>query len=254
MIIYIDGKFKKSSKEELRQLTPGIVEGKGVFETMRVVKGSISDKEEHLKRLHRGLKRFGISRRVTSIFLQEVSDNLLKRNKLSHARLRLSVTKHGGKIHVVLVMQKIGALKTSYALYVSPVCRPLNSFTHLKSIRYELFRNALLEAQSKGFDEALLLNHRGHVVETATANIFWVKGKVLYTPSQACGCLNGITKGRALSLARQLGLKIRKGKFSLKHLLGADAVFLSNAVMGIKPVSRLLFKRFKISKLLIVQN
>ena len=200
MIIYTDGKFKEVSKKELHQLTPGIVEGKGVFETMRVVKGTILDDEEHLKRLHRGLKRFEIARQMAPSFLQDISEKLLKRNKLNHARLRLSVIKMGKKISITLVAQRMGMLKNVYAICVSPVQRPLNSLTHLKLIQYGVFRKALLEAQSRGYDEALLLNHRKHIVEAATANIFWLKGKTLYTPSQACGCLNGVTKAKILAL------------------------------------------------------
>ena len=252
MIIFLNREFKRISKEELHSLSPGILEGQGAFETMHVVEGNILDQENHLNRLHRGLSRFGIARKITSSFLQETTKKLLKRNKLKNARLRLSVTKYRGKINVILVAQRIGTLKKSYSLCVSPTRRPLNSLTHLKSIRYEIFREGLMDAQSKGYDEALFLNRHHHIVEASTANIFWLKGKTLYTPSQSCGCLNGITKRKILDRARQLGLKIRKGTFTLKHLKSAEAVYLTNSLIGIKPVSRLEGQRFKIFKLLMV--
>ena len=69
----------------------------------------------------------------------------------------------------------------------------------VKSLDYELFAEAFVKPKSQGFDEALLLNRRGHIFEASRANIFWVKDKVLYTPPLSSGCLNGITRQQVIN-------------------------------------------------------
>jgi branched-chain amino acid aminotransferase len=106
----------------------------------------------------------------------------------------------------------------------------------LKSLDYELFAQANAQARSKGFDEALLLNRNGTIFEASRANIFWIKDKVLYTPPLSSGCLNGITRRQVVKQARSLKISVKEINLTPEILKNSDAAFLTNSLIGIKPI------------------
>ena len=101
-------------------------------------------------------------------------------------------------------------------------------------------------AVRKGFDEALFLNTQGQVAEGCVANIFWVKAREVYTPAVACGILEGTARARVIQQCLELGMPIHEGSYRPEELFDADEVFLTNALMGIMPVSRLEDKLFNL--------
>jgi branched-subunit amino acid aminotransferase/4-amino-4-deoxychorismate lyase len=92
------------------------------------------------------------------------------------------------------------------------------------------------EATSAGADEALMLNTRGDVACAAAANLFWLKDDVLNTPALACGVLDGIVRARLLAGS---SLPVREVRAGLDEVRAADAVYLTNSLIGVRAVSRL---------------
>ena len=114
---------------------------------------------------------------------------------------------------------------------------PLNRLFSHKTLNYLGNIVAKREARKKGFDEVLFLDTDGRVAETSCHNVFWVKGKKLFTPSSECPVLPGITREIVLRSAKQLGYEPVCGGFPLEELLSSDYAFLTNAVAGIVYVS-----------------
>ena len=113
----------------------------------------------------------------------------------------------------------------------SPLCR-------VKSLNY--LENILQHEQAirQGYDEAVFLNTQGQVCEGAISNIFWFKDHQLCTPSLDCGLLPGIARQKVIAMCTELGMNISEGTFSLDDLRNADAIFLTNSLMDIMPVSQ----------------
>ncbi|MCA9399713.1 MAG: aminotransferase class IV family protein, partial [Candidatus Omnitrophica bacterium] len=97
-------------------------------------------------------------------------------------------------------------------------------------------RRALQEAKSRGYDEAILLNRNGQLVEGSTTNLFFVKNGVLFTPSTRCGCLSGIVRQIILDCARTHNIPVQTGAYSIKDLQKADEAFITNSLIGVKPL------------------
>ena len=95
------------------------------------------------------------------------------------------------------------------------------------------------EAVKRGWFEGILLNNRGELTEGTTTNLFWTKGKTLYTPSLDCGLLNGITRQWLIQQTRQKGWKIVEGRFRPKDWFRADSSFLTNSGWGIVPIGQI---------------
>ena len=130
-----------------------------------------------------------------------------------------------------------GRYSKGFKVIVSKTRRPKTRFSHIKSMDYGCFRKAFIEAKEKGCDEAILLNNRNELVEGSRTNIFFVKKGILYTPATHCGCLNGITRRIVLRLARQMDIPCKSVIADVSVLRQADEAFVTNAVMGVMPLT-----------------
>ncbi|HYG27898.1 MAG TPA: aminotransferase class IV, partial [Caulobacteraceae bacterium] len=108
--------------------------------------------------------------------------------------------------------------------------------SRLKTLSYLDSVLARAEATAVGADEALMLNHAGEVACAAAANIFWVEGSRLCTPTLECGVLDGVIRARVLEAAPRLGLDPREIPARPGQLVAADEVFLTNSLIGLRPV------------------
>ncbi|OGX37184.1 MAG: hypothetical protein A3C36_00960 [Omnitrophica WOR_2 bacterium RIFCSPHIGHO2_02_FULL_52_10] len=273
--IFLDGKLIDARKELLESLAPGIVKGKGVFETMRVKAWRIFVLENHMERLFRGLRTLNIKAPYSSKQLEQRLYGIIKVNGYKDARLRLAVWKNETRVHAAIVCQKYGNVRgrcrhprrshggnarlrhpavcrsrspdpqhfsgvsgRGISAVISGVRRPGTRYSHIKSLDYLCFRHAYAEALKNGFDEAILLNSRGKIVEGSRTNIFFVKDGILYTPAVSCGCLNGITRRMVMRLARRLGIPCKAVAADARGLLEADEAFVTNALLGVMPLTR----------------
>ena len=92
---------------------------------------------------------------------------------------------------------------------------------------------AKARAVQAGVDELLFCNTQGAVAEGIYSNIFWVKGRKLFTPSEECGILPGMARAKVLAAARKIGLKTNIGAFSIDGPRDAEEIFFTNSLMMI---------------------
>jgi branched-chain amino acid aminotransferase len=97
----------------------------------------------------------------------------------------------------------------------------------------------LEEARSRGYDEVVLLNERGEVAECTSANIFAARGKEVWTPPLASGCLPGITRELLLGEAQAEGVRVIEKTMTPEELESADEVFISSTTRDLLPVSHI---------------
>jgi branched-chain amino acid aminotransferase len=98
---------------------------------------------------------------------------------------------------------------------------------------------ARVEAIKAGFDEAIMLNASGHVVEASAENIFIVKNGTIVTPPTTSGALAGITRDSMLTLAKENEIPVQIRDISRDELYLADEVFLTGTAAEVKPVSEI---------------
>ncbi len=98
---------------------------------------------------------------------------------------------------------------------------------------------ALREAAAKGFGNALVLDMLGNVAETASSNIFMVRGGVAYTPAPNGTFLNGITRQRVVKLLRAGGTEVVEATLRVEDFLNADEMFTAGNYSKVVPVIQL---------------
>lgn len=251
--IFIDGQYLKVNARTIKAFSPGTFKAKGVFETMLGLDGMVLDTALHLKRLRTGLKILGI--RSSSVD-PSVLEEILRRNQLSSGRVRLMVWQAGKRTHVMAAAMayKIPTRKIYRVCLVKTDRAAHDRLAHVKSLDYGVFARAYVQAQARGFDEALLLNRNGTIFEASRSNIFWTKDHILYTPPLSSGCLNGITRQQVIRQAGRLKVPVKEKNLTLDILKAADAAYLTNSLIGIKPIELAGFSRKSIHESNIKRN
>ena len=104
----------------------------------------------------------------------------------------------------------------------------------------------LVEARSKGFDNALVADAMGNVAETATANIFMVRDGEVFTPVANGTFLAGITRSRHISNLKEIGQNVQETVLSFQDFETADEVFMSGNMNKVTPVTAFNERQYQV--------
>jgi branched-chain amino acid aminotransferase len=238
--------------EEVR-LSPGqagLLNGWGLFTTIRIYEGIPFAFERHWKRLERDAERthcpFPFKIDVVRAQLGEV----LRANKVKEGCARIyAIYNQVGFWRSDENFPAVDLLIYSAELPPHPDSVRLGLREHgrhaaspLAGVKVTSWLNnvwSLYEAQKTGFDEVVLLNERGEVAECTAANIFCVKGGKVATPPLTSGCLEGITRGVLLETGAGAGVPVTERVLSPQDLYAADEVFISSTNRSMLPVSEI---------------
>ena len=146
---------------------------------------------------------------------------------------------------------------TRFALciYEAPMPKPVGSSITLSPFRKPTFESApvnakaaclypnngraMLEAQSRGFQNCLMADMLGNIAELATANIFMARDGVVMTPAPNGTFLNGITRQRIIKLLRDSGQEVRECMLTYKDFEEADEIFQAGNYGKLMPIIRI---------------
>jgi len=241
-IAFLNGAFLDSKKAQLSALTPGVLSGLGLFESMRSYNGKIVYLDEHLKRIKSSSKLIAIRLPFSFTKLKEIIKETVEKNGFKDAYVRLTLWKPERGTDILVTVKRYHAFtcqkyRNGFRAVISSLRQNEDSpLTRIKSTNRLFYQLSLQEAKDKGFDEAIILNNRGYIAETTRSNLFLAKDNELFTPTLSCGCLAGITRRVIFDLAKKYNIKIYEGKFTLKDLYEADEAFLTNSLMGVMPL------------------
>jgi len=129
-----------------------------------------------------------------------------------------------------------------FSVTVSPFRRPTMETMPTNAKAGCLYPNngrAILEAKSRGFDNALVLDMLGNVAETGSSNIFMVRDGEVFTPAPNGTFLSGITRARIIDLLRQSGRTVTEKTLSVKDFMEADEIFSTGNHSKVVPVIRI---------------
>ena len=109
----------------------------------------------------------------------------------------------------------------------------------IKSLNYLNNILAKIEANTAGYEEAIMLNAEGYVAECTGDNIFILKDGQMFTPPLSSGALHGITRGTAIDLVAGLGISTAEPNMTRYDLYNADECFLTGTGAEIVPVVKI---------------
>ena len=260
-IIWIDGFLYENQNAKIHILTHSLHYGTAVFEGIRCYKTqkglAIFRLQDHLKRLFDSAKIYFMNIEYSMKELEDAIINTIKKNGLDECYIRPLVYFGHGKMGVYPLNNKVSVSiavwkwdeyikkendEQGIRLMVSGWMR-IDGRTmpvHAKATaNYANSALARIEAIKSGFDEAILLNTAGKVVEASAENIFIVKNKTLITPPISSGSLEGITRDTVLALAKEDSILTEIRDISKDELYLADEIFLTGTAAEIKSVGEI---------------
>ena len=220
----------------------GFLLGDGVFETMRVSGGRIRYSAAHRDRFEAACAALDFACPAGWGDVEGAAAGLTE-----DSLLRLTLTRGPGPRGIAPVAEPsprlfladypVSPAPTSVSLRVSSIRRSPQSHTcRHKTLSYADNTAARREAVSAGADMALLLTTDGQVSGADCANLFWIDGGALCTPSIDCAIRPGVMREAVIRAADDADLGVREEAFSPAALASAGAVFVTNAAMGLVPV------------------
>jgi len=183
----------------------GLLNGWGVFSTVRTYDGVLFAWERHWARMQRDAERLRVPFPKDSQWLEERLHRLVEANQAWNATLRVVVIRNRGGMwegpaatrdfDVVAFTADVNQWGASVKLGVVPHARHAASeFAGVKYLSWSENLTLYERAHEQGFDEVILLNERGEISECTSANIFVAAGDRVWTPPLASGCLPGVTR------------------------------------------------------------
>ena len=211
--------------------------GFGLFETMRYADGRLFFWKDHWARLAKSAKHFALALPKEEAALAALRDFVVK-TKLTKGALKLSLLRDAeGSCLYVYSRPPIPSTASNTLILntESPIC-PRSLLAGHKTHNYMEVMHLLSLARAQAYYDCLRLDTNGHLAETATSNLFFLKDGRLHTPALDTGILPGVTRG---VLVRDPDLRVEEGHFFPEILRAADVVFVTNATSGLKIIERI---------------
>ena len=243
---------------EQSRLSPGqagLLNGFGLFSTLRVFSGEAFAFERHWRRLEKDAERVHLPMAYAAEFVRRHLAEVIRANEVREGTARIYLVYNTVGFwrsneplpEVDLILYTAGlppyrepvrlALRPNGRFAASPICS-VKTTAWLNNVWH------VAEAQKAGFDEVVLLNERGEVAECTAANVFAVTGGRVLTPPLASGCLEGVTRGVLLEIAPRIGIPMEEHTLTPDDLRRADEMFISSTNRNLLGVGSLEDHRF----------
>jgi branched-chain amino acid aminotransferase len=259
--VWFNGALVDFDDAKIHVLTHALHYATGVFEGIRCYKAvggsAIFRLQDHMQRLLDSGRVYFMDLGFTRQQLEQAAIDTVKANGMDECYIRpIAYYGHGkmgvnpmpNKVSVAIAVWKWdeyikgGGEEKGARLMVSSWARldPRTLPMHAKATaNYANSALARVEALKAGFDEAIMLNTSGMVVEASAENVFVVKDGALATPPTSSGALPGVTRDSIMKIARANGLACEERNISRDELYVADEVFLTGTAAEVKPVGEI---------------
>jgi branched-chain amino acid aminotransferase len=253
--LWMDGGLVPWRDAKLHVLTHGLHYASAVFEGERAYGGNIFRLREHTERLVNSARIMGFEIPYSSEQIDAASNQVLAANGLADAYVRpiawrgsemLAVAAQHTKIHMAIAAwpwpsyfgdDRMAGIRMDMAEWKRP--SPETAPTAAKATGlYMIGTLAKHRAEQGGYADALMLDWRGNVAETTSANVFFVMDGELHTPDPDC-FLDGITRRSVMSLARRQQIKVVERHIAGSEIGRATEVFLAGTAAEVTPVRQI---------------
>ena len=245
------------SDAKIHVLSHGFHYASCVFEGLRVYDGQIFKLEEHTERFFHSAKRMDFEIPFSKKEINKACNLIISVQKVKNGYVRpvawrgseqMAISSKKTKIHVAIATWEWGTyfdpklllkgitLKTSNLRRPNPNSVPWDTKA---SGLYMICTLSKHDAEKKGFNDALMLDHEDNVAEATGANIFFkTKSGELHTPIPD-SFLDGITRKCVIEIAKSKGIKVVERKIKPDEMINFTGCFLTGTAAEVTPVSKI---------------
>jgi branched-chain amino acid aminotransferase len=256
-VIWLDGEMVPWREAKVHVLTHTLHYGMGVFEGVRAYKtdsgAAIFRLQEHTDRLFRSAHILGMNIPHDAATLNQAQIDVVRENELDSGYIRpmcfygsegMGLRADNLRVHTMVAAWNWGAylgeeeMERGIRIRVSSFTRHHVNITMCRAKANGNYMNSMLalkEALECGYDEALLLDAEGYVMEGSGENIFIVRDGVIYTPDLT-SALDGITRDTVMRLCAELGIRVVEKRITRDEVYIADEAFFTGTAAEVTPI------------------
>ncbi|HEY1245674.1 MAG TPA: branched-chain amino acid aminotransferase [Hyphomicrobiaceae bacterium] len=264
--IWHDGKLVPWREAKIHVLTHALHYASCVFEGERVYNGKVFKLAEHSQRLIDSANVLGFELPWSRAEIEAATNAVVKANGIADGYVRpvawrgaeqMGVAAQQTKIHMAIATWQWPAYFSPEArmrgirLAMAKYARPAPNTAPTKSKAAGLYMICTISkhaAEAEGYDDALMLDWRGQVAEATGANVFFIRGDELHTPTPDC-FLDGITRRTVIGLAGRRGLKVVERTILPDELASFSECFVVGTAAEVTPVAEIAEHRYKPGKI-----
>ncbi len=211
----------------------GILLGETVFTSFRTHFKKVPFLNEHLDRLEKGCQ-FLFGKNVDKESILGALKPYLEKDQ----KIRITIFKSNDDLKFIIQESPLidsGNISLTKAMKIKTqgLIPPF-----LKTGNYLESNLEVKRANSLGFDDIIFTDFRKNILECSTSNIFAIKNKCIFTPSVNGSFLNGITRQKIIEMLNEEKMEVCEKEIGFLDLLNSDEIFITNAVKGIRSVTR----------------
>jgi branched-chain amino acid aminotransferase len=252
--VWMNGTFVDKADASVSVFDHGLLYGDGVFEGIRAYDGIVFKLEEHVERLFKSAKVIDLDIPMTEKEVIGACVEACRKNDVHDGYIRLVVTRGVGDLGldpdkcddptVFIIAADIELYPEEiYDRGLELVTVPTRRNQHeainprVKSLNYLNNIMGKMEAKEAGYEEGIMLNEQGYVVECTGDNIFVVESDDrLRTPPPYMGALEGITRASLMEIAERKGFEVVEEPLNRYDLYVADEIFVTGTAAEALPV------------------
>ena len=251
---YVDGEWLEGNPPLIGPVSHAMWLGSTVFDGARWFDGVAPDLDLHCQRVNRSANALGMRATMEAETIEGLAREGLKKfdGKTAVYIKPMYWAEHGGYMSVpadpdstrfcLCLFESPMIPSSGFSVTVSPFRRPTYECAPTNAKAGCLYPNngrAIMEAKSRGFDNALVLDMLGNVAETGTSNVFMVKDGVVFTPAPNRTFLSGITRSRTINLLREAGTEVVEKSLTVADFMDADEIFSTGNHSKVVPIIRI---------------
>ncbi len=254
--IWFNGELVEWKSAKIHVLSHGLHYASCVFEGQRAYGGEVYKLHEHSERLIKSAKYLDFEIPYNADEIDEACRLVLKKNNLINAYMRpvawcgseeMGIAASNNKVHLAIATwewpsyftpeERLKGIRLTWSKWKRPSPEMIPCFSKAAGL-YMICTLSKHQAVRDGYTDALMLDYRGHVAEATGANVFFVKGKEIHTPTPDC-FLDGITRQTVISLAKSVGYEVIERTIMPDELNKFDECFLTGTAAEVTPVSEI---------------
>ncbi len=258
-MININGELLFEQNIKLSTENRGFKYGDAIFETIKVSNNRIIFWEDHYFRLMASMRmlRMKIPMEFTLEFLQkEILKTVAAQDNAASYRVRLNIYRKDGGLYTPKTNEIDYLIDVKKNIYITKEVYKVDIFkdfysysgllSTIKTNNRMVNTLASIYAKENDLDNCVLINEKKGAVEVANGNIFILKGNTIKTPALTEGCIKGIIRKKVIEIiTKNPEYNLEETNISPFEIQKADEVFITNAIMGVQPVTNYKKKQFK---------
>ncbi len=259
MHAWINGTLTQMHNAKVSLLSHSFGRGTAIFEVLEIV---TNKNGSALLGLHQHCQRFFNSARAIHINVpyneneiieaivactkaNNVTNGLVKFFTYFDDDLELTIVPHSPKVSLAIFCIDYATLNFNIEELSMPARAHISSYRKIDPVTVPVHAKvagnyvnsylAQMEAKQKGYSDAILIDTKGNIAEAATANIFFVRGQSLYTPTLH-SIMPGITRMIVLDIAHNVGIPAMECNIPADSIHQYSEAFFSGSVNNIQPI------------------